>query len=141
MNADIAPPPQGNRRQRRRKWTARRLIGIPVATLTAGIVVAVNVPTIGAAIENWYHHYEITRPAYEAKYGHWVKLNIPAKFRVNGIHSTLLYNGDVLIMAGSGNNQAFFNARSFKTLLLNPVTMHEPGLRHSGVVSVLVMAG
>jgi endoglucanase len=101
MNADIAPPPQGNRRQRRRKWTARRLIGIPVATLTAGIVVAVNVPTIGAAIENWYHHYEITRPAYEAKYGHWVKLNIPAKFRVNGIQSTLLYNGDVLIMAAN----------------------------------------
>lgn len=125
MNTDIAPPPEGNRKRRRRKWTVRRIIGIPVATLTAGIVVAVNVPTIGSAIENWYHHYEITRPAYEAKYGLWAKLNIPAKFRVNGIHSTLLYNGDVLIMAGSGNNQAFFNARSFKTLLLNPVTMHE----------------
>jgi hypothetical protein len=75
-------------------------------------------------VANWYHHYEITRPAYEAKYGLWVKLNIPAKIRVNGINSTLLYNGDVLIMAGSGNNQAFFNAGSFKTLLLNPVTMH-----------------
>jgi len=31
----------------------------------------------------------------------------------------------VLIMAGSGNNQAFFNAGTFKTLLLNPVTMKE----------------
>jgi radical copper oxidase GlxA-like protein/galactose oxidase-like protein len=125
MNTDIAPRPEGGGGQRRRKWTVRRIIGIPAATLTAGIVVAVNVPTIGGAIENWYHHYQITRPAYEAKYGRWVKLNIPSKFRVNGIHSTLLYNGDVLIMAGSGNNQAFFNARSFKTLLLNPVTMHE----------------
>ncbi|HEY0717189.1 MAG TPA: galactose oxidase early set domain-containing protein, partial [Streptosporangiaceae bacterium] len=62
---------------------------------------------------------------YEAKYGRWVKLNIPAKFRVNGIHSTLLYNGDVLIMVGSGNNQSYFNAGTFKTLLLDPVTMHE----------------
>jgi hypothetical protein len=44
---------------------------------------------------------------------------------VNGIHSTLLYNGDVLIMAGSGNDQAFFNAGTFKTLVLNPKTMHE----------------
>ena len=88
-------------------------------------VIAVNVPTVGAAVASWYHQYQITRPAYEAKYGLWDKLNIPAKFRVNGIHSTLLYNGDVLIMAGSGNNQAFFNAGTFKTLLLNPVTMQE----------------
>ena len=28
-------------------------------------------------------------------------------------------------MAGSGNDQAFFNAGTFKTLLLNPVTMRE----------------
>jgi Galactose oxidase-like, Early set domain/GlxA beta barrel domain len=88
-------------------------------------VIAVNVPTVGAAVQNWYHHYQITRPAYEAKYGLWVKLNIPARFRVNGIHSTLLHNGNVLIMAGSGNNQAFFNAGTFKTLVLNPTTMHE----------------
>jgi hypothetical protein len=101
------------------------MLAVPVAVLAAGGVIAVNVPTVGAAVADWYHQYQITRPAYEAKYGLWVKLNIPAKFRVNGIHSTLLHNGDVLIMAGSGNNQAFFNAGTFKTLLLNPVTMHE----------------
>ena len=125
MSTDIAPPPGGNRTQRRRKWSVRRMMGVPMAALAAASVVAANVPTVGAALANWYHHYEITRPAYEARYGLWVKLNIPAKFRVNGIHATLLYNGDVLIMAGSGNNQAFFKARSFKTLLLNPVTMRE----------------
>src|SRR5262249_15431619 len=32
---------------------------------------------------------------------------------------------DVLIMAGSGNNQALFDAGTFKTLLLDPVTMKE----------------
>ena len=88
-------------------------------------VLSVNVPTVGATLAGWYHQYQITRPAYEAKYGLWAKLDIPAKFRVNGIHSTLLYNGDVLIMAGSGNNQSFFNTGTFKTLLLDPVTMHE----------------
>jgi hypothetical protein len=93
--------------------------------LLAGAVIAVNIPTVGTALADRYHQYQITRPSYEAKYGLWVKLDIPARFRVNGIHSTLLHNGDVLIMAGSGNNQAFFNAGTFKTLLLNPVTMKE----------------
>jgi len=91
--------------------------------LAAGGVLAANMPTVGVTLENWYHRYQITRPAYEAKYGQWTQLYIPARFRVNGIHATLLHTGDVLIMAGSGNNQAFFNAGSFKTLLLNPVTM------------------
>jgi hypothetical protein len=99
------------------------MLGVPALALAVGGVVAVNVPTVGAAVSDWYHHHQITRPAYEAKYGLWVKLDIPGKFQVNGIHSTLLYNGDVLIMAGSGNNQAFFNAGTFKTLLLNPETM------------------
>lgn len=56
----------------------------------------------GAAIAGWYLQHQITRPGYEAWYGLWVPLSIPASFRVNGIHSTLLYNGDVLIMAGVG---------------------------------------
>jgi hypothetical protein len=108
-----------------RKRLARRILSISVAVLAAGGVLSVNMPTVGAAVSNWYHQYQITRPAYEAKYGLWTKLNIPAKFRVNGIHSTLLNDGDVLIMAGSGNNQSLFNAGTFKTLLLNPVTMKE----------------
>jgi len=116
---------RGHVRTAGRKLPARRLIGIGLAVLTAGVVLSVNVPTVGATVAAYYHQYQITRPAYEAKYGLWVKLNIPAKFRVNGIHSTLLNNGDVLIMAGSGNNQSYFDAGTFKTLLLDPVTMHE----------------
>ena len=111
--------------RRRVKRSLRRFLGIPAAALASCSVVAVNVPTLGAAAANWYHQYQITRPAYEAKYGLWGKLDIPARFRVNGIHSTLLHNGDVLIMAGSGNDQSFFNAGTFKTLLLNPATMKE----------------
>jgi Domain of unknown function (DUF1929) len=126
MNNTPASPGFGRPQQRRKKkWSIRRALAIPIATAASCGVIAVNVPTVGSAIAGWYHHYQITRPAYEAKYGLWVKLNIPSKFRVNGIHSTLLYNGDVLIMAGSGNNQAFFNAGTFKTMLLNPRTMQE----------------
>jgi hypothetical protein len=108
---------------RRKRSLGRRALGIAVGVVAVGAVLGANVPTVGAAARNWYHQYQITRPAYEAKYGLWTELNIPANYRVNGIHSTLLNNGDVLIMAGSGNNQAFFNAGTFKTLLLDPVTM------------------
>src|ERR1700722_19478438 len=108
-----------------RSWTPRRLFGIPVAAVMVCGVVSVNVPTVGGTLAGWDHQYPITPPPSPAKKGLGVKLNIPAKFRVNGIPSTLLYNGDVLIMAGSGNNQALFDAGTFKTLLLNPVTMHE----------------
>ena len=98
------------------------LCALTAAMAGCGIAAA-NAPTVGGTVTGWYHHYEITRPAYEARYGLWTRLDIPARFRVNGIHSTLLHNGDVLIMAGSGNNQAFFNAGTFRTLLLNPETM------------------
>ena len=113
---------RGHLRMAGRKRPVRRLIGIGLAVLTVGGVLSVNVPTVGATAAAYYHQYQITRPAYEAKYGLWTKLNIPAEFRVNGIHSTLLNNGDVLIMAGSGNNQSYFDAGTFKTLLLDPVT-------------------
>lgn len=124
MNRSFTRGLRGPRRAAGKKSPGHRIIGILLAVLTAGAVLSVNVPTVGATVADWYHRYQITRPAYEAKYGLWTKLNIPARFRVNGIHSTLLNNGDVLIMAGSGNNQSFFDAGTFKTLLLDPVTMH-----------------
>ena len=110
---------------KRKKRRGRRVLALLIGVLVFCGVLAANVPTVGATVTGWVHHYQITQKAYEQKYGLWTKLNIPVKFRVNGIHSTLLYNGDVLIMAGSGNNQAYFNAGTFKTLLLNPVTMQE----------------
>ena len=116
------PFQQGARPRRR---TGRRVAGLAGGLLLGCAVLAANVPTVGATVNGWYHEHQITQRAYEARYGLWTKLNIPARYRINGIHSTLLYNGDVLIMAGSGNDQSMFNAGTFKTLLLDPVTMKE----------------
>jgi Galactose oxidase-like, Early set domain/GlxA beta barrel domain len=116
------PAPDLTFRPKQRSRRPRRIL---LSAVMAAGVLAANIPTVGAVVAHWRHNYQITRPAYEAKYGLWTKLDIPVKYRVNGIHSTLLHNGDVLIMAGSGNNQAYFNAGTFKTLLLNPVTMKE----------------
>jgi hypothetical protein len=106
----------------RSKWR-RRVVRMLAGVLASGVIIGANMPTVGATVGDWYHNYQITRSAYEAKYGLWAKLNIPARYRVNAVHSTVLYNGDVLIMAGSGNNQAYFDAGTFKTLLFDPVTM------------------
>src|SRR6201986_3864305 len=112
-------------REKPKRRTGRRIAGVVAGLLLGCAVLAANVPTVGATVNGWYHHYQITQRAYEARYGLWTKLNIPARYRINGIHSTLLYNGDVLIMAGSGNDQSVCNAVTFKTLLLDPVTMKE----------------
>src|ERR1700759_5212572 len=125
MSNSSTPAFPFQQREKPTRRTGRRLAGLAGGLLLGGAVLAANVPTVGATVGGWYHEHAITQQAYEAKYGLWTKLNIPAKYRVNGIHSTLLYNGDVLIMAGSGNNQSMFNAGTFKTLLLDPVTMKE----------------
>ena len=123
MNTSTVHSPGINPGTHSRMRPVRRIMCALAMTLAGCGVAAANVPTVGGTVAGWYHHYKVTRPAYEARYGLWTRLDIPSRFRVNGIHSTLLYNGDVLIMAGSGNNQAFFNAGTFKTLLLDPVTM------------------
>ena len=123
MAAPVTAPnkttPPGPPRRRRTRRLLRPLLGV----LAVGGIVGANVPTVGPLVGNWYHNYQVTRPAYEAKYGLWVKLNIPSQYRINAVHSTVLYNGDVLIMAGSGNDQDVFDAGKFKTLLFNPATM------------------
>jgi hypothetical protein len=123
MASPITTPSKARPASQPRKTWRRRALGALAVILASGGIIGANVPTVGAAVGDWYHNYQITRPAYEAKYGRWVKLDIPSQYRVNAIHSTMLYNGDVLLMAGSGNNQAYFDAGTFKTLLLNPVTM------------------
>jgi hypothetical protein len=67
-----------------------------------------------------YHAYAINKPEYKAANGHWSFLDVPSEFRINTIHAALLHTGKVLLVAGSGNNQKNFDAKSFRSVLWDP---------------------
>jgi Domain of unknown function (DUF1929) len=81
-----------------------------------------NGPFLTRFVSNVVHQYEIDRPAYEAKFGHWKVAELPLHDRVDAVHTALLQTGKLLIIAGSGNNQQFFERGTFKTLLWDPAT-------------------
>jgi hypothetical protein len=85
-------------------------------------VLAVNSPVIIQYVSADIHEYEINRPSYKARYGHWETIELPKADRVDAVHTALLQTGKLLIIAGSGNNQQFFRAGTFKTLLWDPST-------------------
>lgn len=105
------------------KWSWTPLAKkVAVSSVIIGAALAMNAPAAIALGEEQYHQYVINQPAYKAKYGHWSILNLPPDVRVNAVHATLLRNGKLLIIAGSGNDVAQFKAGTFKTLLWDPVT-------------------
>lgn len=57
-----------------------------------------------------------------ASLGRWDTLNLPKDMKINAIHSVVLATGDVLLIAGSGNDTKLFAAGTFKTLLYSPKT-------------------
>jgi hypothetical protein len=93
--------------------------------IISGAVVAVlgvNIPPAWTFIANYEHDKLINSAAYEEQYGHWDVVNLPSDMRVNAVHAALLDTGKLLIVAGSGNNAAYFAAGTFKTLLYDPTT-------------------
>ncbi|MFJ3218145.1 galactose oxidase-like domain-containing protein [Kitasatospora sp. NPDC086801] len=96
--------------------TKRFALGSTVALTVAGM----NAPAVLGFAGQQYHQYVINRPEYKAEYGHWQTLTLPAEFRVNAVHATLLRTGKVLIVAGSGNDEKHFDAGSFRSLLWDP---------------------
>ncbi|QHY95674.1 hypothetical protein SSPS47_11150 [Streptomyces sp. S4.7] len=106
-------------RPNHRKNRARRLaIGAAVVVVVAGM----NGPAMWRFGSEQYHDYKINRPEYKAANGHWDFLDIPAKFKINSIHASLLHTGKVLLIAGSGNNQKNFDANKFESVLWDPAT-------------------
>jgi Domain of unknown function (DUF1929) len=95
---------------------------LPVMAVVFAVLVAGNGPVAAQFISNKIHQYEISRPAYKAKYGYWQTITLPSNLRVNAVHTALLQTGKLLIIAGSGNNQQYFEAGTFKTLVWDPVT-------------------
>lgn len=60
------------------------------------------------------------QPSFKKELGNWSTVDVPAEFKVNGIHSVMLPTGKVLVVAGSGNNVHHFDAGTFDTLLWDP---------------------
>ena len=105
----LAPP-------RRRERLARWLAG---AAAVAGLL-AINGPAVISLASSTLHNIEINQQSYKEAKGHWSILDVPSKFKINAVHSALLYTGKVLIIAGSGNNAAAFRAGTFKSIVWNP---------------------
>ena len=89
-----------------RKGPARRLgrvlALVPAAVMVAGLTGAVTAPA-GAATD-----------------GSWSVTATPSNVRT--VHVAVLHTGQVLLVAGSGNNRDDFNAGTFKTSLWDPAT-------------------
>ncbi|MGR8008224.1 galactose oxidase-like domain-containing protein [Streptomyces hypolithicus] len=94
----------------------KTLLGSGAVVVLAGL----NAPAALSFAEEKYHAYKIAQPAYKAEYGSWNTVDIPEKYRTNAIHAALLHTGKVLIIAGSGNEQAKFDEGSFDTVLWDP---------------------
>jgi hypothetical protein len=89
----------------------------------AGVLVlaALNAPAVYDFASRTYHAHLIEQPSYKADHGHWQIVDVPERFRINTIHAALLSTGKVLLIAGSGNNTKMFDAKSFRTVVWDPV--------------------
>ena len=90
--------------------------------LALAAVVAINGPLLVRFAQHIQHQRLINSASYKRRNGHWSILPVPASKRVNAIHAALLYTGKVLIIAGSGNDAAHFEAGKFESILWDPKT-------------------
>ncbi|TKA13425.1 radical copper oxidase GlxA [Actinacidiphila oryziradicis] len=100
---------------------SRRLRKIVLGTAVVGVVGGMNAPVIYGYTAEKYHEYKINQPVYKAKYGHWQFVSVPKKLQINAIHAALLHTGKVLLIAGSGNDEKNFKAKTFQSVLWDPV--------------------
>lgn len=94
----------------------RRRHHLAVGATVAALVLGSNSMMAAAVI----HEIEINSSTYKAEKGHWDVIDLPADLRLNAIHAALLSSGKILIVAGSGNSTAMFDAGTFKSLLYDP---------------------
>ncbi|MFF2650068.1 galactose oxidase-like domain-containing protein [Streptomyces sp. NPDC058045] len=103
--------------QRRSRLKARKTwLGAGVVVVLAGL----NAPALIGFTEEQYHKYEINRPEYKAKHGHWALADMPGSYQLNSIHAVMLHTGKVLLIAGSGNDVKHFHGGSFRSTLWDP---------------------
>ncbi|MFB6776821.1 galactose oxidase-like domain-containing protein [Streptomyces sp. NPDC056352] len=100
----------------------RRTRRMAISTAVVLALAGANGPWLYRVSSARYHEYKINKPEYKASNGHWDFLDVPSGFRINTIHAALLHTGKVLLVAGSGNNQKNFDAKSFRSVLWDPGT-------------------
>ncbi|MET7546251.1 kelch motif-containing protein [Streptomyces sp. NPDC005479] len=99
---------------------SRRTRRMAISTAVVLALSGANGPWLYRFGSERYHAYTIDKPEYKATNGHWDFLDVPSEFRINTIHAALLHTGKVLLVAGSGNNQKNFDAKSFRSVLWDP---------------------
>lgn len=102
------------------RWVRSHRKMITLITLPV-LLLAVNVPPAIGLVADFQHDQLITSDEYKSTYGRWDVIDLPEDLQVNAIHAALLPTGKLLIVAGSGNDQASFDAGTFRTLLYDPV--------------------
>ncbi|MBW3707186.1 galactose oxidase [Streptomyces griseus] len=101
---------------------SRRTRRLAISTAVVLALAGANGPWLYRFSTERYHAYTINKPEYKAANGHWDFLDVPSEHRINTIHAALLHTGKVLLVAGSGNNQKNFDAKSFRSVLWDPKT-------------------
>ncbi|MBV7668922.1 DUF1929 domain-containing protein [Streptomyces halstedii] len=101
---------------------SRRTRRLAIGTAVMLALAATNGPWLYRFGTERYHTYAVNRPEYKAANGHWDFLDVPSEHRINTIHAALLHTGKVLLVAGSGNNQKNFDAKTFRSVLWDPET-------------------
>lgn len=101
---------------------SRRTRRMAISTAVVLALAGANGPWLYRFSTERYHDYKINKSDYKAANGHWDFLDIPSEYKINTIHAALLHTGKVLLVAGSGNNQKNFDAKSFRSVLWDPKT-------------------
>ena len=83
----------------------------------ATVLLAGNGPFVGKHAAAWYRDWESHRLGYEQSHGRW---DVVGDSHTNTIHGILLHTGKVLLCAGSGNNQEYFDEKIYRTVLWDP---------------------
>ncbi|MEV0391507.1 kelch motif-containing protein [Polymorphospora rubra] len=112
--------------KRRRGFFQRRTA---LQALAVAVLITANAPPIYNFVSTYAHEREVNSDDYKARHGHWQVIELPSDVRINAIHAALLDTGKLLLIAGSGNNRAEFEAGSFRTLVYDPVSGYTKDVR------------
>lgn len=100
----------------------RRIRNAIATTLALALVLGLNLSVGASYAMGKLEDYRHSRPDYVASHGRWQTVVLPDEHRVRAVHAALLRTGEVLLIAGSGNSQAAFDEKTFRTVLWNPAT-------------------